>query len=100
MNGIFMQAVDVNAFTPVDEYQKGVRAFLDGIKSTPPAPGFDAVLVPGDFEYQSRTQRLVDGIEIPDTIYNQLQECADTLGISIGEDIIKESDKAHYGLLS
>ena len=81
-----MQAVDVNAFTPVDEYQKGVRAFLDGIKSTPPAPGFDEVLVPGDFEYRSRTQRLVDGIEIPDTIYNQLQECADKLGISIGEE--------------
>ena len=44
-----LQAIDVNAFTPVAEYQKGVRAFLDGIKSTPPAPGFDEVLVPGDF---------------------------------------------------
>ena len=96
MNGIFMQAVDVNAFTPVDEYQKGVRAFLDGIKSTPPAPGFDEVLVPGDFEYRSRTQRLVDGIEIPDTIYNQLQECADKLGISIGEEITEAADKARY----
>ena len=100
MNGIFMQAIDVNAFTPVDEYQKGVRAFLDGIKSTPPAPGFDEVLVPGDFEHQFRTQRLVDGIEIPDTIYNQLQECADKLGISIGEDIVEEDDKAHYSPLS
>ena len=100
MNGIFMQAIDVSAFTPVAEYQKGVRAFLDGIKSTPPAPGFDAVLVPGDFEHQSRTQRLVDGVEIPDTICNQLQECADKLGISIGEDTVEEGDKARYGLLS
>jgi LDH2 family malate/lactate/ureidoglycolate dehydrogenase len=100
MNGTFMQAIDVNAFTPVAEYQKGVRAFLDGIKSTPPAPGFDEVLVPGDFEYRSRTERLVDGIEIPDTIYNQLQECADELGISIGEDIVEEDDKAHYGPIS
>lgn len=96
MNGIFMQTLDVNAFTPVDEYQKGVRAFLDGIKSTPPAPGFDAVLVPGDFEHQSRTQRLVDGIEIPDTIYNQLQECADKLSISIGEEMVEAKDTDRY----
>ena len=100
MNGIFMQAIDISAFTSVAEYQKGVRAFLDGIKSTPPAPGFDAVLVPGDFEHQSRTQRLVDGVEIPDTICNQLQECADKLGISIDENTVEEGDKARYGLLS
>ena len=96
MGGIFMQAIDVSAFTPVEEYQKGVRAFLDGIKSTPPAHGFDEVLAPGDFEYRFRTQRLEEGVEIPDTIYNQLQECADTLGVSIGEDAIEEDDKAHY----
>ncbi|MDE0016216.1 MAG: Ldh family oxidoreductase [Candidatus Poribacteria bacterium] len=100
MNGTFMQAIDVNAFTPVEAYQKGVRAFLDGIKSTPPAEGFDEVLVPGDFEARSREKRLKDGIEIPDTIYNQLQECADKLGISIGEDTVENDDRAHYGPIS
>ena len=100
MGGIFMQAINVNAFTPIEDYQKGVRAFLDGIKSTPPAHGFDEVLAPGDFEARSRKQRLTDAIEIPDTIYNQLQECAEKLGVSIGEDTIEENDKAHYGPLS
>ncbi len=96
MNGIFMQAIDVNAFTPVAEYQKGVRAFLDGIKTTPPAHGFDEVLVPGDFEAQTRARRLKRGIEIPDTIHTQLQECADKLNLSIGEDIVEEGDKTRY----
>ena len=100
MNGTFMQVIDVNAFISVEEYQQGVRAFLDGIKSTPPAQGFDEVLVPGDFEARSREARLKDGIEIPDTIYNQLQECADTFGISIGEDTVEDDDRAHYGPLS
>ena len=95
-----MQVIDVNAFTPVEEYQKGVRAFLDAIKSTPPAQGFDEVLVPGDFEIRSREQRLKDGVEIPDTIYNQLQECAERLDISIGEDTVEADDRAHYGPLS
>ena len=97
MNGTFMQVIDVNAFIPAEEYQKGVRAFLDGIKSTPPAQGFDEVLVPGDFEARSREERLKNGIEIPDTIYNQLHECAETLGISIGEDTVEDDDRAHYG---
>ena len=48
MGGIFMQTIDVNAFTPVADYQKGVRAFLDVIKASPPASGFDEVLAPGD----------------------------------------------------
>lgn len=96
MGGIFMQAVDVNAFTPVVEYQKGVRAFLDGIKAILPAPGFDEVLVPGDFEHRCRTQRLVKGIEIPDTIYNQLQECAEKLSVFMGEDTIEAGDKVRY----
>ena len=54
MGGAYLQVIDVAAFTPLEAYQQGVRAFLDGIRRTPPAPGFDAVLVPGDFEHRSR----------------------------------------------
>ena len=96
MGGIFMQTIDVNAFTPVVDYQKGVRAFLDVIKATPPAQGFDEVLSPGDFESQNRLQRLKTGIEIPDTIYNQLLECAEQLSVSISDDIIESTDRARY----
>lgn len=96
MGGIFMQAIDVNAFTAISDYHNGVRAFLDVIKSTTPAAGFDEVLVPGDYESRYRTERLKNGIEIPDTIKNQLQEAADKLDVSIGEDIIEAEDKARY----
>ena len=96
MNGIYMQTIDVNAFTPVDEYQKGVRAFLDVIKSTPPAHGYDEVLAPGDYESRYRAERLQSGIEIPDTINTQLQECADNLKVSIGDEIVEAEDMARY----
>lgn len=96
MGGIYMQVIDVNAFTPVEEYQKGVRAFLDVVKNTPPAPGFDEVLVPGDYESRYRSQRLKDGIEIPDTINTQLQECASKLNITLGEEIIETEDHKRY----
>ncbi|MCZ6678968.1 MAG: Ldh family oxidoreductase, partial [Candidatus Poribacteria bacterium] len=96
MGGAFMQVMNINAFTPLAEYQRGVRAFLDGIKSIPPAPGFDEVLVPGDFEYRSRVQRLADGIELPDTIYNQIQECAEKLNVSMSEDAVEDADAERY----
>ncbi len=96
MNGIFMQVIRPAAFTPLAAYQKGVRAFLDGIKATPPASGFDEVLVPGDFEHRTRVQRLVSGIEIPDTIHTQLQECAARFSLSLGEDTVEAADKARY----
>ncbi|MYF54953.1 Ldh family oxidoreductase [Candidatus Poribacteria bacterium] len=96
MGGIYMQTIDVNAFTPINEYQKGVRAFLDVIKATPPAQGFDEVLSPGDFEARNRAERLKNGIEIPDTIYKQLLACAEKRNVSIGDDIITTEDKRHY----
>ncbi len=91
-----MQVININAFTPLAQYQRGVRAFLDGIKSLPPAPGFDEVLVPGDFEYRSRSQRLTNGINVPDTIYRQLQEWAEKLNVSLSEDLVEAADVERY----
>ena len=91
-----MQVINISAFTPLEPYQQGVRAFLDGIKSIPPAPGFDEVLVPGDFEYRSRSQRLANGIDLPDTIYRQLQECAEKLNFSLNEDLVEPADAERY----
>ena len=96
MNGLFMQVINVSAFTPLQMYQRGVRAFLDGIKETPSAPGFDEVLVPGDFEHRSRVHRLAHGIEVPDTIYQEIQEWADRLGVSLGEEIVTAADIERY----
>ncbi len=83
MGGIFMQVINPEAFTPLMEYQKGVCAFLNAIKATPPAPGFDEVLVPGDFEAQSRAHRLENGIDIPDTIFQEIRGYAEKLNVSM-----------------
>jgi uncharacterized oxidoreductase len=96
MGGTCIQVLNVSAMTPLKEYQQGVRAFLDGIKATPPAPGFPEVLVPGDFEARCRAQRLAQGIEVPDTIYEQIGEWAKKLDVSLGEEAVEASDRARY----
>ena len=98
MGGQFMLALNVNAFTPLEEYQHGVRAFLDGIKSIPPAPGSDEVLVPGDYEHRSRIQRLTHGIDMPDTTYRQIMGWAEKLAVSLSEEIVEPADVERYQL--
>ena len=83
MSGLFMQVYDVAAFSSLEAYQQNVRAVLDGIKATPAAPGFDEVLVPGDFEYRSRQQRLADGIEVPAETFRKIEVWADKLNVSL-----------------
>ena len=95
-NSTLMQVINISAFTPLETYQQGVRAFLDGIKSIPPAPGFDEVLVPGDFESRSRSQRLANGINVPDTIYSQLQTWAEKLNASLSENLVEPADVERY----
>ncbi len=96
IGGLFIQVLNVEAFTSLDAYQRGVRAFLDGIKSTPPAPGFEEVLVPGDFEHRHRVHRLAHGIELPDTIYEQIRECAEQRSVSMDADATEASDIERY----
>lgn len=85
MGGAFMQVIDVRAFTDLAQYQRGVRAFLDGIKATPPAPGVSEVLVPGDFEQRSRAARLARGIEVPDSVCREIREWGGRLNVGMEE---------------
>ncbi len=83
LGGTYMQVINVEAFTPLADYQRTVRTFLDWMKTTPPALDMPEVLAPGDFEQRNRTQRQTEGIDLPQAIYDQLQACAKQLGVSL-----------------
>lgn len=84
MEGAFMQVISVAAFLPPADYQRAVGAVIDGVKATPPAQGFSEVLTPGEPEQRARAQRLVEGIEVPETIWQQIAEWAQRIGVSLG----------------
>jgi len=96
MRGVFMQVMDVEAFTPLQAYQQGVRALLDGIKAIPPAPDFEEVLVPGDYEHNTRQKRLELGIEVSGDIYRRIEEWADKLEVSLSQDLVEPADIEQY----
>lgn len=92
-HGCFVMMLDVAWFTDLKTYQKSVRAFLDSIKATDPADGFDEVWAPGDFEIHNRKRRLEEGIEVPDLILEELQKWEDRWGVTLDSVVVREEDK-------
>jgi uncharacterized oxidoreductase len=51
------------------------------------AEGVGEILVPGDPEERSRAERRANGIDVPDTIWAQLRECAEKLGTTLPDAV-------------
>ncbi len=79
-NGV-LAAIDIGTFTDVERYKENVDQLAKGIKALARADGFDAVLLPGEPEEQVREQRLREGIPLPGTVVQSLQEVAAELGV-------------------
>jgi uncharacterized oxidoreductase len=84
-SGIFLFAVEASVFRPFEDYAKAMAATLHRIKSVPPAPGFEEVLVPGEPEHRTRARRLEAGIPVPEDTWLALGDVAGALGIDMKE---------------
>lgn len=57
-------AYDIDAFTPVEEFKAMMDEWLRVMEATPPAPGHDRVLTPGQEEHEMEQERRVQGIPL------------------------------------
>jgi uncharacterized oxidoreductase len=74
-DGVFLLAVNVEAFCAPAEFQEQVRQLVRHVKSSPPqAGGFTEVLVPGELEAKRRQQRLREGIPLDEGIWRHVME--------------------------
>lgn len=78
--GVFAFAIDPGVFTDRERVLESVRRQLERMRGTLPAPGFERVEVPGDFERRNR-ERWGDRIEIPDTTWSDIVTLAGSLGL-------------------
>jgi uncharacterized oxidoreductase len=79
-DGSFMVVFDPSAFLPGGDFKAQVEAFVQYLKETPPADGFDEVLYPGEKEYHTEQQRRRDGIPIEDETWNRITATAEKYG--------------------
>ena len=79
--GTVLLALDVAAFTDLDGFVADVEAFRARVRDTPPRPGVDRVLVPGEPEWAARTAALREGIALAPAIVTELDELARSLDV-------------------
>ncbi|MXX99334.1 MAG: Ldh family oxidoreductase [Chloroflexi bacterium] len=77
-------AVDPGALVGAETYGEGVRQLVARMHGTPPAGGFDQVLVPGEPESMNRANNRVAGIEIADATAANIRDAAAGLGVAAG----------------
>ncbi len=79
--GVTMNVFKADLFRPFDAYASQVDDMGGRIRDVSPAPGFEAVLMPGDPEARTRSARQREGIPIADDIWESIMEVAESLGV-------------------
>ena len=81
--GAALIAVDAGVFTSAGQFSSRTTDLMKRIRAVPPRTGFSEVLAPGDFEHASRKKRQTEGIQIPESTWDEIVETAESLGLKI-----------------
>lgn len=82
-NALFIALIDIAAFTPLERFFQESEQFIDWVKSSPPAAGFEEVLLPGEQAWRISQQRLQKGISVDERAWGQISALAAELGVAL-----------------
>ena len=81
--GIFIFALDATVFRSAADYERSMADTIGRIKTVPPRPGFNEVLMPGEPEARTRVIRERDGIAIPEDTWQAVKGVGAELGVDV-----------------
>jgi LDH2 family malate/lactate/ureidoglycolate dehydrogenase len=81
VNGLFLQAIAVEEFQALDTFYDKVDELIALVKSTPRAPGFSEILLPGESARRRAALNKQNGVEIDAGTWADLTELAAELGV-------------------
>jgi uncharacterized oxidoreductase len=81
-NGFTLVVLNVTAFLADGEYSELIAELRDYMKSSPPAPGHEEVLLPGEGDFRKKRRRLEEGIPVDETTWNEIRTAAAGLGVT------------------
>ena len=85
LNNMVSILMDPNAFGDAAAIAREARAFGDYVKASPPAPGVDDVLLPGEPEAASRREREAEGVAVEVRTLAQIREAAVAVGLAAAD---------------
>jgi uncharacterized oxidoreductase len=80
-NGVFLMAIDIQAFTGTDDFKIEVDTFIKFLKNSRLMDGFEEINMPGEIEYKRRQRLEKEGIMIDDTTWPQIFETAESVSV-------------------
>lgn len=81
INSMLTTIIDVKAMGDIDAFVAEVEAVRRHIKASPPAPGVDEVLMPGEPEARARATRMRDGVPIDPKSLSDILDAAAVAGV-------------------
>jgi LDH2 family malate/lactate/ureidoglycolate dehydrogenase len=82
VNGVFLQAIDVEEFQPLEQFFDQVEELVAHAKALKPARGFAEVILPGERARKIEARQLKEGVEIDEPTWEQLRKFAEEVGVS------------------
>jgi uncharacterized oxidoreductase len=84
--------IDPKRLGTADTFAAETTAFLDSLRRSPAAPGFDRVRIAGEPERECRTKRERDGIPVDATTWEEILAAGTKLKLerSALEDFVRE----------
>jgi uncharacterized oxidoreductase len=72
LNGMLSILIDPQRLGTADSFAAQARAYLDWIRQSPPAPGFDRVRIAGEPERETRARRMKEGIPVDEETWKEI----------------------------
>jgi uncharacterized oxidoreductase len=82
-NGMLTVLIDPSKLGTQAAFDQEAAAFIDWVRQSPAAAGFDAVQLAGDAERLARTARERDGIEIDDQTWQEIIAAGKKVGVLV-----------------
>ena len=82
-SGHLVLALDVEAFLPLEEFNRRIQRLIEEVKSVPLAEGFDEVFYPGEVEDRSRARTWREGVNLPAGTLADLERLAEQVGVPL-----------------
>jgi len=80
--GHFIMVLNIDNFMPVAEFKSRMDDMIRDFRASEPAKGFERVYLPGEPEFKCKSQRLKTGIPISHTVWKQMIEMKEKLGLA------------------
>lgn len=82
LNGMLSILIDPDKLGTRATFEREAREYLDWIRKSPPAPGFDRVRIAGEPERETRAVRERDGIPVDEETWREIRAAAGKVGIA------------------